>query len=598
MPIRKEVLIHLNQLLKLIWESENCEVFGVDDPPGIVFRGKNNGLIARGDGVHAAAKPALYFALVVHSFLLSDNSTVCEITGRDSMESGIHIPDDCFFEIDPLVTREKLLSYEIERFLISYQNLRYLEEHGELHSESGLGATNSKNICRYNLLDKGEVRVATRADGRLIIEITDADLLKHFKEYFELVDAEELLFDDADLQILLDKMQQKKVNYFGVIPVSEEGEIFMAQRRDPRLFAPSGYATCGGHCGNPYHPQAVLRKELAKEFGMQSNAQANFRLLGKKGDVAVYAIEEKDFVAPKITESTILAGAYKFKAQAEEFVSGSEEVFSFFEMRRRQIMLRNIDSLEFYLDHCQKKLGELLEGYKVKILQEFQLMPTLNMRCVGPYFGKIVIYACNEQGEELDFDKLVEMAEEKFGGDIEINEDEGFIIISDLNPQQVIDVLEGKKDKTDLEEYRETRDIKLSQSEAATKIQRETRAYLGRRHIEKGELKLDIRKTSEANFSDVKQQLMKGDGLSDEENKQKGAHILTKQEEILFDAITELEFVANHINTPFIVKLIEEKGFLYSKKRLQQLGYQMPPSDSAEHNSNGNFGAGIFLANL
>lgn len=570
----------LKLLLQLIYETPHCDVKIKDLQ--IFFRTKNNGRIGRGkDGAHAAAMPALAFALGDTSF-----------KGKRTLDTGYIMPDE--FVVQALLmekVRDQILKYEVERFLISRQNHCHFLAHKTPHPLSGKGATDAENLCR-DAVDLGlnfEVSVQHDKDGRFVkITIANAEALADFKKHFPAIPFKAgetyVVFTQEGLIGLLQSMLEKKINYQGVIPLDENGAVFLALRKNPGQPHSLGYATCGGHCGDPYHAQLVAAIDLKHEFGLSLKDPANIsalQMINKTGDVAVFMVEATNFEAQK------------FSPIEREFVKGSGDILSFKEMRDRKLPLRNIPSLDLYLKFCEEKLQDFAKAIAVK-----KISVPVNCRVAN---GGVVQFPENNFGAiEFYGDDLGVLAtslKEKFGGEIIIDQERGCAIINDVNPAQVIALFEGKKIKEDLEKYRRDQSQKAKEWDAAIIIQNEFRQMLARKDLEE-KTGIGIKKSSRRNFIDILYALQKADhsvgnddifgmtDLGDDGGKQyymgdqpsedlehkDPSHVLSLQEQVLFKTFCRIPLFLYHATNQEAALAIENNDYIFSSHGLKRQG--------------------------
>ncbi len=620
-PIHRQLEILASIIYESTDPVVKIELDRSGNPSQVRFQTRNNGRVSRGSGTHAAAIPQLAFALGNQYYkgkrsldsggelrigpyeFVANIGTSKDPTKPDGHELLLFITD----------IRDMLLEYEISRFFISAQNARYFTTNKAKHPVSGKGATNASNCCVSieDLLDDKdfelEVETNPRDPSKNIIHITyDEDisgpLIAEFCERFEL-SAEKIEDRDkigsmiirTDTSKFLSQIFEQKTSYQGLIIYDDDGKVLAALRKNPGQKHILGYGTSGGHCSDPYHPRIAAIADAGGEFGLIPAPDFDFSqvvwLPVTDRDVKVYTVsnakllkatavatEGEESYAATISGSEVAASGAgastsramsdstspspsvkPFKASEKEFLHGTEEALSFKEMRERNLPLRDIPSLELYLEwqegllrkSCHKKdlpgLKEIVVG------RGYNSIGYETTRFSKKFFGQTRFLVENPD----DFKTYLE---DFISGEIRVIKGSestiGYVIISDLNPQQVLDSLEGRKSKADLDEYLERQTRKKLESSAAIKIQdlikfhrvntspflpREISAAASSSHDD-GEIDMRITELSARNLAALRSRLADGGFLPSKDRealleKKEAGKLFTEQERTLLRSV-------------------------------------------------------------
>jgi hypothetical protein len=516
----KSIERQLNLLLQIIYESENCSVSRTPKKAGqreeLVFSGKFNGTFSRGDGVHGASMPALALALGYHEFA---NQDTFQTTHNGLGNIPYEIPEG---ETIANV-RDKLLLYVLERFAISRQNYQYFLRNKTFHPLSGKGATESSVLCALPPpLDEVTIGIDSDAEGKAVIDIEGDH--EFFAELELMSEDYSVTLGNPAIERLLLRLKEQQINYQGVIPVSEDGEIFLALRKARSQRHILGYATCGGHCNDPFHPLVAAAHDLEEEFGIKLKAEARLstiEMADKIGDVAIFTVAGEHL------------DTSHFSPEVAEFVSRTGDVLSFKEIRDRKLPLRNIPSLDVYLKYQERKLQEIVARKwncaKVEISTNCVVEENGIVQFPTADFGAIEFY-----GENLI--ALQDQLQRDLGGIARIDEKKKCVVIDDLNPKQIIDFIEGKRIKEDLEKYRSDKVQKAKEHDAALKLQKPVRTHLARRDLA-AKAHVSIEQRTQQNILAIKQDLAKD---------VQGADLFSPEEKKIFAAVCNLELFLFH----------------------------------------------------
>ena len=565
---KKNMEQQLEALLKLIYETENCRVLIADDLSWVKFVSRNNGSVSRGFGVHGAAMPTLRFILGNQDF-----------HGCNTLEIGHLMPDEVLVRINSEDVENKfkkfsnleeiielLLQYELGRILISEQNFKYFEAFRDYHPRSGKGATDSYNLCRdyLELLDVA-IKIKIKHDPLnkdIFIKFESEDEALQFGAMLEIRDilkarsgrADELLINQKEIISALTNLKDRKTNYQGVIPFDRNGSIYIANRRNS--YGVLGYATAGGHCSNPYHPKTSVLHELQDEFGFKLADFADLShllFLEKRGDVAIYAIDDQYLQLTNGASLSLTETKARFYADSQEFIPNSACIISFKEMRDSRVPLRNIRSLEAYLEYSARGLQKILRSRR-----EFA-----GIDCVIPFKtteseSRIVKFPNSDFGVinffAEDLISLKAMLDSLFGGDAKINLEKKCVTIEDLNPKQIIDVLEGRVLRQEIEEYRQSQK-KVSAANIITKFVKKSLSGVNVAeflHLKTGSSGDGIKQLSKTNLAKVKRRLRLATFLPPEERaklaeeREGDIDIFTDAEKELFKTLCDVRYFLDH----------------------------------------------------
>lgn len=619
----------LQTLLELIYETKNCRVIIADDGSWVRFLGRNNGTINRGDGVHGAAMPALHFALGDKRF-----------RGCNSLEIGHEMPNDVVVRINDAggpfkrflnleEVRDALLEYELGRFLISAQNAEYFATHKDFHPRSGSGATRPKNLClpMSDLLnDSSSIKVVSSGGINLLVrspseevkykisDMIDGLVSSKDKEsrHFSRLKIDHLLFTPQGISKLLSNLKMRKINYQGIIPISAVGSIYMANRRN--VYENMGYATAGGHCSEPYHSEVGALFELGDEFSLELNEEGSLgdvvildRDEGLESDAAIFVIDD-EFL--QLSVEAAISGASLFQVDAHEFELGSERVLSFKEMRDRKMPLRNIRSLEVYLEYNAKKIQSIIDanpsfaGVSCKIPSQCLVHRLGSVKFPNADFGVINFYSTDPIALKLTIDDI-------FGGGARVDVGKGLVALDNLNPKQVIGVLEGKITKDEILAYRKDQRIKAVQFNREksaidliknffkrNKSRAQTIGFLKR----KGATSQDsLKEVSKLNLQKVQSRLTSAELLPfverEELARERGdGSILTPAEERLFEALCNVNYYLDHATFSEGLAGIKKSG-LKMLDRVEMVRRGLTKKESAAFASDGSvtMGQDVFL---
>lgn len=584
----RELQNQLTLLLQLIYESENCCAHISDDGKIVTFEGRNNGDVARGDGVHAAAMPALAVALG-NKYYANKNSFQCggEMPDKFIVEIGVdqlssHSAKKGHSNFSSLEeVRDALLKKELQNLLVSAQNFDYFVSNHTLHPISGYGATSSVNNCKTKgPLDGFEIEAEVRSNGSvaILVKIDKAETVKRQISHALVLDDEAIEIisrEDGFAEVviknqitdLLQLMKLKKINYQGVIPIDSDGSVLMAHRKNHFHEYTLGYSTAGGHCSDPYHPQLGALVEFVEENGfklLEGSGIDSLKLVGVVKDCAVFVAKTDDF---ELTES---AKKYKidnkkshlpFVAEGQEFIPGTEEAFPVCEIRRKKLPLRNIPSLEIYLSYSAQKLEDALnaKGLDVTVEIPTHCQATSSGRAKIPDddFGIIKIFSTDLEVVQEILNIYLYRNQDR-GRAVKIHRD-GYIYIDDLNPRQIIECLDGSRFH-DLKEFAEKSDFDKRLEQAALIVQNRRKKTLSHRDTRiatarnLGEDKaIEIDKKSAGNLEKVKNRLRAMQSMpasyQDELQAEGKGHddILTPPEKRLFDFLCHKEYWLHHL---------------------------------------------------
>jgi len=479
-----------------------------------------------------------------HAFAIQDLSRLFQDIFRPKLTTEFLV-----LEVDKHLALERLTTVAIARYLVSLQNYLYYKAHQTFHPVSGSGATYSSNLRKSfsDLVSNCRVEIGRDSAGLLKFIITDEALLSGFvadfakppfganKDGIEITcrDEKSLSFAPGQMTFLLEQMAAKKTNYHGIIPLTSDGKILMAQHKDSGSKA---YATCGGHFSDPYHLVA-LAADLKDEFDLtlspSCNIDEDFILLERIEDFAIYAIDDRFF------------NIANFVPNKKEFLPKSGEAFSFKEMRQRKLGLRNIDSLEYYLRHCSRQLNQILSTKippeifnEVFLNEETNFDEKTGLKIVGDNFGILEFKANPDK-----LSKLASYLDSALGVPFKINRENNSIIISNFNPKQIIDVLEGRKTKENLQEYLQEQQLLKRRDKAAHTIQKKLRPIINKTIIKKSASHVDIDRLSAQNLENLRKDLRSGKFLEEEKD---AAEILTEAEKALFSTISQMPLFLFH----------------------------------------------------
>lgn len=551
----------LNLLLCAIYESKNCHA--AFSKEGIIFIGESNGTISRGNNVHGAAMPALPFALGMRHdiFANQDSFHTHQKLLTDVLKNGI-----LYYKFaeqdDSIEIRDRMLTYVLGRFFVSQQNYQYFFETGQFHHISGAGATESSNLCK-SLADLSlglKITVNSDDEGGAIIflerewfsgEVEPQVVRRFFSDLNQKITNKYFVELSAQqLTELLVNLEKRRINYHGVIPYDENGAIFLALRKSPYQSHILGYATCGGHCNDPYHPEVAAAHDLAEEFNIFSDKDTKIELIKKIGDVGIFVVDATQL------------DVTNFKAEISEFAPNTEEILSFKEIRDRKLPLRKIPSLDIYLKHCEKKLSEIFaqkwpDISEAEICDECEIEKGSIVQFPTENFGVIRFYSQNLKA-------LQEQLQQDLGGEMKIDAKRNCVVIDDLNPRQIIDFIEGKKTKEYLEEYRQDQVKKAKEYEAAKVLGKVVRNFLARKDIEE-KSKVNVGEDSRQNLDAIKERLRQGT---------KDGEFLEKEEREIFKTICEMKFFLFHCTSLQTSDAIDASRKLLSPRGMGVRGYK------------------------
>lgn len=330
------------------------------------------------------------------------------LTGKIMHENTPH-DHDAFHSLEEV--RDRLMTRELDTLLTCAQNYDYFLTHGKKHPKTGDGATSSFNKNRFrNLrLDGFKIKAQVLSDqtiGIIVLENSEKEshaelVLKQLQRHLGLK-ADDLAIKEITINrngqltlakqiniklspsALIERLKEKRTNFHGVVLVDEQGRIALADRKNSYEQKSKGYAGAGGHCTHPYSEQLGAFSELKHEFNLdardESKTLQQSELISKTRHKALWLVHAN---AVKVADTAIAYTKSKgvpFEADRQEFVSGTECYLSFNEIRGIKLPLRNISSLDLYLEFEQKRINKTIaSSSEFKECNDVQI--TIPARC-------------------------------------------------------------------------------------------------------------------------------------------------------------------------------------------------------------------------
>ncbi|MFS0728235.1 ankyrin repeat domain-containing protein [Paenibacillus sp. 1P07SE] len=350
----------------------------------------------RDDGTHSAAITALAGALGNTHYMAKDSldmpmdqleplsDFVVELDGQE------HDPDSplghgAFQQAKDV--RNAMLRQEMETLLTSAQNESYFLQHGELHPVTGKGATESTVLNRKDKLQDYSLELLTTEEDYVQIIVKDTSTEQDKLELVSATLSKTLGLANTDFDTsgqrltiklpvreVLQRMLSAKINYQGVVPFDENGNILLAERAGEER-GKMGLSTSGGHNSNNYHPFSGAMTELEEENALKLRKGYPLTedlLISRTGpyrDVAVIALPFEAYESMEAGREHQLRYQEKhapkqlpvpFKAEESEFALFSEEILAHHEMRGRRF--REVMPLEDIVAWEERQLQKRLSN--------------------------------------------------------------------------------------------------------------------------------------------------------------------------------------------------------------------------------------------
>lgn len=266
--------------------------------------------------------------------------------------------------------RDTLLTYELTTLLASHQNTSYYKTHrGEFHPETGKGATNGVVALKQDRLffEGKPYQITVSCHDKLkqvCIRTNNAESSRQIAVAMQgvlgLPDKavhvdNDLVTLDLAVSDLIAALRQRATFYEGINVITEDGRLLLAERQD------KGLASAGGHHSDKYSRKGIaygLRSEFGLEFREPAELEnAVLCLEGVKtiSKTGIYVVSES--VLLPTSDAQVYADQnhmpVAFKADPEEFETGSEVALTLAEMRGKAFY-----EVMPLTELCQYQLGE------------------------------------------------------------------------------------------------------------------------------------------------------------------------------------------------------------------------------------------------
>ncbi len=260
------------------------------------------------------------------------------------------------------------------------------------------------------------------------------------------------------MSTLLLSLENLRCNYHGTLVFDKSGNVALASRWNPQTKISLGFAGAGGHCADAYQLNLSVIKELESEFGLEPknkneilNKITTFKIAK---DVAVCGVSLSELQLTKQAQAFCKKTGLPFQPDAAEFDPHSAQFFSFAKIRELGLPLRNIDSLEYYLEYCEQECKILIARYLElsginitinRLCKVYIEEPNNLKRIPDGEFGVITVKGINQEVVAHFLQSVIEDETSKSHNEhynIQISSDEKSIKFYNVNPQQFIILLQ------------------------------------------------------------------------------------------------------------------------------------------------------------
>jgi ankyrin repeat protein len=477
----------INLLQKLILENKSEYTTALLSKDELTLKTKLNHN-RRADGTHSAAITALAGALGNTHYVDKDSleMSMDELDPLSDfkvmLDGQEHAPDSpeghgSFNNVKEV--RDALLKHEMETLLTSAQNEDYFIKHGAIHPVTGKGATESSVLNNKNKLQEYSIEVRTIDEDYVQIKVNDQSNEKDKLELVSSTLSQSLNLDKQHCEAsgntltikvpvreLLQRMLSAKINYQGVVPFDEDGNMLLAERQGEGR-GMMGLSTSGGHNSNNYHPFSGAMTELEEENALKLKKDyplSNDLMVSRTGtyqDVAVIALPY-DAYEP-MEEGKKHQQLYNerhhpkkltvpFKAEESEFALFSEEILAHHEMRGRKF--REVMPLEDILRWEQVQLQNQLSktmfsNIQVSIDSTCKLETLVNnmsymvkYKVPQAHFGQITFKLTPNSNDDFEImETLINLLKKATMDLIIVHQDEVSLTVDHLNPLKITEIL-------------------------------------------------------------------------------------------------------------------------------------------------------------
>lgn len=432
--LKIKIVNYVKKLAQLMYEIEDQHMVCEYNPHQLIFDIK-----VTPDGCHQAQFAGFAYLLGVTSYFKSGRAAldfspegewirhVTPLTGIKKQNGDL---TDHHAIQDTPASLSTLLNIFIKRLfqilLVSKQNEDYFEKYGRVHPITGKGATHAQNQVRDLYIGRKEnqpstieahwiydrviinVNAFSPEDLKWIMEViaTFLDKKIKMKDHFILI--------DLPLVEIINRFSEKWICFQALNLLDDEGNIFLAARRFPNQKFHCGKSTQGGKQTDPL---SEARAGMDGEFGeIKSLQQFSKKRLGisdsktQRYRKTIYFSSNASYFNLKLDldefqNHTLRSypiyqlGNLDDKALQLEAADLSLSVKSYVQLFGKATLLREVDSIWFYIDYCAKELQKELaycgDDIDVTIAHDYKTVNFENIvyRLPAERFGEITITA-------------------------------------------------------------------------------------------------------------------------------------------------------------------------------------------------------------
>lgn len=268
--------------------------------------------------------------------------------------------------------RDKLLTYELETLLACLQRYDSFKAQGVFTTSvtgSKVALTDSRLIgfkIATSINDKGiviRVNEQKSTDNCQWIVEQLATFLNLPKDKFAIIQNQIII--KQSVSELLTILAARRINYVGVITVSNEtGDINLALRKNTNEEKDLGYSTEGGHNAFPYASILGVIKQLV-EFGHVlriKDAWTSWERIHHSDDCELWLINNSTIQLTKNSAQYARQNNRPFWVDSFEFMRRTECSLSLYQIRNRQMLLRNVPCFVPYLQFEQNRINQEIQN--------------------------------------------------------------------------------------------------------------------------------------------------------------------------------------------------------------------------------------------